>query len=162
DSPQQVLAAGADSLARNGLMPLLPVLYESLSTALRRSAELLGPEDVFELEHGTALQELGQRVALRQVLPAADALEESLPPARPPPRTGRHNVPTRNLDEDVYPAGGFSSLATRGSLESLLHSQLAYMEKDERPDLFDVKFVRDELLYYARDENQFLRRRQTF
>src|SRR5262249_51583758 len=30
------------------------------------------------------------------------------------------------------------------------------------PDLFDIKFLRDELLYYARDENQFLRRRRTF
>lgn len=36
------------------------------------------------------------------------------------------------------------------------------MEPDERPDLFDIKFVRDELLYYARDENQFFRRRRTF
>src|SRR6185437_1043138 len=36
------------------------------------------------------------------------------------------------------------------------------MEKEERPDLFDIKFLRDELLYYARDENQFLRRRRTF
>ena len=36
------------------------------------------------------------------------------------------------------------------------------MEKAERPDLFDVKYVRDELLYYSRDENTFLRRRQTF
>jgi hypothetical protein len=36
------------------------------------------------------------------------------------------------------------------------------METDERPDLFDIKFLRDELLYYARDENQFLRRRRTF
>jgi hypothetical protein len=31
-----------------------------------------------------------------------------------------------------------------------------------RPDLFDIKFVRDELLYYSRDENQFLRRRRSF
>jgi hypothetical protein len=31
-----------------------------------------------------------------------------------------------------------------------------------RPDLFDIKFVRDELLYYSRDENQFLRRRRRF
>ena len=36
------------------------------------------------------------------------------------------------------------------------------MEPDERPDLFDVKFLRDELLFYARDENQFLRRRRSF
>jgi hypothetical protein len=30
------------------------------------------------------------------------------------------------------------------------------------PDLFDVKFARDELFYYSRDENQFLRRRRAF
>src|SRR4029077_16166328 len=75
----------------------------------------------------------------------------------------RMEVPTRILDEDTYPVGGFTSIATRGSIESLLHSQLAYMEDEpERPDLFDIKFVRDELLYYSRDENQFLRRRRTF
>jgi hypothetical protein len=72
-------------------------------------------------------------------------------------------VPTRILDEDTYPVGGFTSLSTRGTVESLLHSQLAFMEDStERPDLFDIKYVRDELLYYARDENQFLRRRRTF
>jgi hypothetical protein len=32
----------------------------------------------------------------------------------------------------------------------------------ESPDLFDMKFVRDELFYYSRDENQFLRRRRAF
>src|SRR5205807_6320550 len=70
-------------------------------------------------------------------------------------------VPTRILEEDMYPIGGFASISTRGSIESLLHSQLAFMETD-RPDLFDVKFLRDELLYYSRDENSFLRRRRTF
>ena len=69
---------------------------------------------------------------------------------------------TRLVAEDSYPVGGFSSLANRGTIESLLQSQLIYMERDDRPDLFDIKFVRDELLYYARDENQFLRRHETF
>jgi hypothetical protein len=80
------------------------------------------------------------------------------------PLSGRREVPTRVLDEDTYPVGGFSSLSTKGSVESLLHSQLAYMERDPdlRPDLFDVKFLRDELYYYSRDENQFLRRRRVF
>jgi hypothetical protein len=31
-----------------------------------------------------------------------------------------------------------------------------------RPDLFDIKYLRDELLYYSRDENQFLRHRHVF
>jgi hypothetical protein len=71
-------------------------------------------------------------------------------------------VPTRVLDEDQYPVGGYTSISTKGSIESLLHSQLAYMETEEQPDLFDMKFVRDELFYYSRDENQFLRRRRVF
>src|SRR5262249_40969911 len=64
---------------------------------------------------------------------------------------------------DPYPVGGYTSISTKGSIESLLHSQLAYMEPDDGPgDLFDMKLARDELFYYARDENQFLRRRRAF
>jgi hypothetical protein len=162
ETPERVLAEADESLAREGPLPLLLQLYEDLTRQVRRLQEILGPEDVFELEHRTALDALGQRVALRQVLRAADELEHHLPRHRPRPRAGRQEVPTRVLDEDTYPVGGFSSLSTRGTVESLLHSQLAYMEEHERPDLFDVKYLRDELLYYARDENQFLRRRRTF
>jgi hypothetical protein len=160
--PDRLLAQGWESLPREGLMPQLVPLYESLIAAARRAADWLGPEDLFELERGTALADLGQRVALRQVLQAADRIGADLPahPRRRP--GGPHEVPTHLLAEDVYPVGGYSSVANRGSLESLLHSQLAYMEKLERPDLFDIKFVRGELLYYARDENQFLRPRRTF
>src|SRR5262249_9571710 len=161
-SPQEVLALGWESLSHEGLHPLLEELYASLIAASRRTAEVLASEDVFELEHGTALADFGERLALRQVLQAAGRLEGTLPSQRIRPLAGRQEVPTRVLDEDTYPVGGFSSLSTRGTVESLLHSQLAFMEKDDRPDLFDVKFLRDELLYYARDENQFLRRRRTY
>jgi hypothetical protein len=161
-NPDEVLAEGWDTLSRDGLLPLLPTMIESLVAAARRTAEVLAPEDIFELEHGTALAEMGERVALRQVLQAAARLEADLPRLRVRPQLRRREVPTRILDEDTYPVGGFSSIATRGSVESLLHSQLVYMEKVGRPDLFDIKFLRDELLYYARDENQFLRRRRTF
>jgi hypothetical protein len=163
--PEEVLGRAWGQLTRGGLTPLLVKLYESLIDAARRVAEVLAPEDVFELEHGTALAELGQRVALRQVLQTARRFEDGLPARRVRGVGGPREVPTRVLDEDTYPVGGYASLANRGSMESLLHSQLAFMEPAcaaERPDLFDVKFLRDELLYYSRDENQFLRRRQTF
>jgi len=163
DTPHpDLLNQGWESLQQGGPQPLLVGLYESLIASARRTPEVLGPEDIFELEHRTALNDMGQRLALRQVLQAAAGFEAALPRHRVRPLARRRDVPTRILDEDTYPVGGFSSLSTRGTIESLLHSQLAFMEKDERPDLFDVKFVRDELLYYARDENQFLRRRRTF
>ena len=160
--PDELLAAGWDSLASDGPMPVLPTLYEGWVATAREMHDALGPEDVFELEHRTALAAFSQRVGLRQVLQAAAEFEAAVAAERPRIHARRHDVATRILDEDTYPVGGFSSIATRGSIESLLHSQLAYMEPDERPDLFDIKFVRDELLYYARDENQFFRRRRTF
>jgi hypothetical protein len=158
----EVHSQGWESLSRDGLHEALIPLYEMLIDVARRTAEVLGPEDVSQLERGTALKPEGEQLAERQVLRAAHLLEESLPRHRLRPRLRRGEVHTRILDEDTYPVGGFASLATRGSVESLLHSQLAYMEDGQRPDLFDIKFLRDELLYYARDENQLLRRRRTF
>ncbi len=162
EAPDDVLRHGFDTLEREGLHPYLQTLYESLVTATRRLAEVLGPEDLLELQTGTALDDESDRLAFRQVALAATALEASVPRHRVRPLPRRQEVPTRVIDEDTYPVGGFSSLSNRGSVESMLHSQLAYIDEREQPDLFDIKYVRDELLFYSRDENQFLRRRRTF
>jgi hypothetical protein len=160
--PDDLLRQGWELLRQQGAHELNERLMQSLIAAARRTPEVLGSEDVAAVEAGDALADEGEQVARRQVRQAAAALEAALPRHRPFPRKGPRETPTRLLDEDAYPVGGFSSISTRGGIESLLHSQLAFMETDERPDLFDVKFLRDELLYYARDENQFLRRRRTF
>jgi hypothetical protein len=160
-NPDEVLQNGLDGLVRDGPLPLLQEMYEAIVSAGRRMAEALAPEDILALEQGTALADMGAYVAHRQVLQTTARLESRLPARPVKPLIGRKEVPTRVHDEDQYPVGGYTSLATRGSIESLLHSQLAYMEK-ETPDLFDMKFVRDELFYYSRDENQFLRRRRAF
>jgi hypothetical protein len=162
EPPENFLRLAEESLAAQGPSPVLHTVYESLVAAFRRAGHLLGQEDLFELDHGTALQELGQRVALRQVLTAAEKFlaEIPRPPARPP--GPRLEMATHLLDEDTYPVGGYSSLSTKGSIESLLYSQLAFMEPDRRPDLFDIKYLRDELLYYSRDDNRFRRRRRSF
>lgn len=164
-TPEEVLIEGYESLRQLGPHPLLAELYESLIQAARRTSEVLGPEDLFDLERKTALEELGQRLAHRQVLRAAASLEAQAPRHKVRPLARRMEVPTRILEEDMYPVGGFTSLSNRGSIESLLHSQLAYMEPtrtSSEPDLFDTLYLMDELLYYSRDENQFLRRRRTF
>jgi hypothetical protein len=159
---EDLLAVGYESLSRNGPLPLLVSQYEELVRAARRMAEVLDPEDVIALEQRTALADMGEYVAHRHILQSTARYESRLPARPVHPMIGRQEVPTRVLDEDQYPVGGYTSISNRGSIESLLHSQLAYMEEDERPDLFDTKFVRDELFYYSRDENQFLRRRRMF
>jgi hypothetical protein len=162
--PDEVLTEGWESLRQDGPNPRLEKLYQSLIEASRGTPEALGSDDVFDLERRYALEELSQRLAHRQVLRAAAELEATLPRHKIRPLAYRAEVPTRILDEDTYPVGGFTSISNRGSVESMLHSQLAYMETDtaHRPDLFDTLYLLDELLYYSRDENQFLRRRRTF
>lgn len=161
-NPHDLLNEGYESFTRDGPHPALIAQYEELISAVRRMAELLGPEDVIALEQRTAIADMSQFVAHRQILTLTAKIEARLPTRPVRPLVGRKEVPTRILDEDQYPVGGYTSISNRGSIESLLHSQLAYMEKDETPDLFDVKFVRDELFFYSRDENQFLRRRRSF
>ncbi len=157
-----LLAKTSERLAERGPMSLLKRQYEDLIAAVRRTPEFLGAEDIQAIEQRTALAEMGEYVAHRQIVQIAARIEAALPSRPVKALAGRKEVPTRVHDDDQYPVGGYSSLSNRGSIESLLHSQLAYMEPVERPDLFDVKFIRDELFYYARDENQFLRRRRVF
>jgi hypothetical protein len=142
--------------------PLLAELYREIAAGGRRTRDSLAAEDLFELEQGTAIADFAQRLALRQVLHATAAISERLPATAAQAPSAASQAATSQRDEDAFPVGGFSSISNRGSIESLLHSELAYIESDQdRPDLFDVKFLRNELLYYSRDENQFWRRRQT-
>jgi hypothetical protein len=65
-----------------------------------------------------------------------------------------------------FPAGGFDAMSTRGTLENLVRSEVAYVgvgaeDDPRRPDLFDVRYVEGELLYYTRDESPLLERRRT-
>jgi len=163
DNGEDVLTAAMERLMRDGPSPLLIAMYEQIVAAARRTTELLVKEDIEALEDRSALGDMGQYVALRQIRQTTAKLLARLParPVRPLPN--RREVPTRVLDEDQYPVGGYTSISTKGSIESLLHSQLAYIEDaTDEPDLFDVKYTRDELFYYSRDENQFLRRRRAF
>lgn len=135
-----------------------------IADAARSLTEALGAEDLLELERGTAVENFGHRVAFRLFVRTTERLAKSLSGAPPRRPSERRRAATNLLDEDAYPVGGYSSIATRGSIESLLQSQLAFMDPDaeDRPDLFDVRYLRDELFYYSRDENQFYRPRQTF
>src|SRR5262245_25373527 len=79
ESPDDILRLGFESLQKDGLHPFLSALYDSLISASRRIAEVLGQEDLIELQTGTALDEESDRLAFRQVIEAATALEASLP-----------------------------------------------------------------------------------
>lgn len=138
---------------------------DALARAARRTRDLLTDAELFTVENIGALKGLGVRVALGQLAEVAQRVEEALPRRLKGLPTEEGDAPTTLEEDSAFPVGGFASLATSGSLENLVTSELMYLDQgataDERPDLFDVRFVEGELLYYARDESVAVRRRRS-
>jgi hypothetical protein len=159
----EVLEAGRVALWSPQLAGRLAEGLHQLARAARRTRELMGDAEVFVIENIAALKGLGPRVALSQLAEVAQEVGERLPPRLRAPTLDHGDAPTRLEEDSTFPVGGFSSIATTGSLENLVTSELIYMEQGieahARPDLFDVRFVENELLYYARDESVAVRRR---
>ncbi|MBL8923631.1 MAG: hypothetical protein JNJ54_32550 [Myxococcaceae bacterium] len=136
--------------------------FHVLARAARRTREVLSDAEVFVVENIASLKSLGARVALTQLATAAQLVEERLPARLRGHVFEDGDAPTSLEEDSAYPVGGFSSIATVGSLENLVTSELIYMDDEgaSRPDLFDVRFVEGELLYYARDESVAVRKRR--
>jgi hypothetical protein len=121
------------------------------------AGRLLSRDALWEIEHLPDLPNESTRLALRQILAAADAV----PPVSPAVLARLHS-PVREVAReantaDAYPAGGFDAVSTRGTFENLMRSEVAYVGEGrtapDAPDLFDMRFAEGELLYYTRDES---------
>jgi hypothetical protein len=67
---------------------------------------------------------------------------------------------TKLADDTLYPAGGVSAITPGGSnasIENLVTSELVYMEDGPDVDIFTLRYVEGELLYYTRDDSVFRR-----
>ncbi|MFZ5439814.1 MAG: hypothetical protein ACOZQL_07380 [Myxococcota bacterium] len=164
-APEEVLEAGRAALYDVELAGRIVEGLAMMAKAARRTRELLSDAEVFLVENLGALKGLGARVALAQLAEVAQAVDEQLPTRLRGQVFEDGDAPTALEEDSAYPVGGFSSISTSGSMENLVTSELIYMEQGDdpslRPDLFDVRFVENELLYYARDESVAVRRKRT-
>ena len=144
---------------------------ETLATTLKSVSngvywrEVLEEEDLFEIENWAVLDTEAKRIGSRQISEVARRLGAlRLPRVRM--REEVMEVETDYDDDTVYPTGGFSGLATRGSFENLVRSELVYMGEGEATQvfegvsLFDMRFVENELLFYMRNDGVMRRKRR--
>ena len=157
-TPDDVLAEGWDSLSRDGVLPMLPAMYESLVAAARRTAEVLGAKTSSNWSTARPWPRWASGWRCGKCCRRRPAWKPTFPGSAHSPASAAARFPLESSTKTPTRSAGFPRLPRAGSVESLLHSQLVFMESDERPDLFDIKYLRDQLLFYA-DENQFLRRR---
>lgn len=168
---RELAAAPFDETAHAGLEALtsdqvivanLAAGYEALVAGARRTGNLIDDADVFLVANVAVLGDLTQRLAIEQMAEVAGELARGLPRRMKPRRSHVRRVSSALAEEDSYPAGGFSSISTTGSIENLVVSELIYMEEDapERIDLFDLRYAEGELLYYLRDDSRHMRNRR--
>lgn len=161
---RQLGAAGASRHVDGGDAMAEPLarFLEHTSERVRFGALVLD-EDAFELEHWSALSSAALRLGCRQILalvrqmgdldPRGIVLAEEAP-----------EVEAAYFDETHYPTGGLSELTNRGSLESLVPSELMYANargQNAEVDLFDLRMAEGSLLYYLRDDGVLRRKRRT-
>jgi hypothetical protein len=130
------------------------------SLAAVPAGRLLGAEDLWEIAHLPALPSESARLALRELLGVVEGIGPVSPGVAGSIRRRAREVPTDREEADHYPAGGFDAIATRGAFENLVRSEVMYVGEGVASgsdvDLFDVRFVEHELLFYTRDESPLL------
>jgi hypothetical protein len=137
--------------------------YDRLARSSRQARALVDQREVFAIDHLSVLRDLGGRMTADMLSAAAEAFEGKLPRRLTANRLTRGVRDTMLADESLYPAGGFSAITPGGSnanLENLVTSELAYMEDGDETDVFTVRYVEGELLYYTRDDSVFRRHRR--
>jgi hypothetical protein len=121
---------------------------------------LFEDEDLWEIAHYPQLPSESARLSLREINTAAARIG-AIPPAMAlDVERKAQEVPIDVDTSDLYPAGGFDALSTKGAFENLVRTEVAYVGEGSTEeggvDLFDVRFVEGELLFYTRDESPLL------
>lgn len=155
-------ATGRAELRSGGLADRFADDYARLARGARQTRALVDDREVFAIDHLEVLGSFGRRLAADHIAAAATAIAGKLPRRLPTKREQRGIKDTQLADDTLYPAGGFTAITPSASanIENLVSSELVYMEDGEDVvDLFTLRYVEGELLYYTRDDSVFRRHR---
>jgi hypothetical protein len=153
-------AAGRVELRTGTMAPRLAEAYTQLARGARQSRNLVDDREVFQIDHLEVLGNYSRRLAADHIAAAGEALQRTLPRRLPANAEKRGAQDTQLQDDNTYPAGGFTAITPGGSsanIENLVSSELVYMEDGEVVDLFTLRYVEGELLFYTRDDSVFRR-----
>lgn len=160
-SAEQLTHSAWRMLIDRGPHPLLKPQYAALNQRLAPEfPPLITDAEAVYWRVGLATGTPADRLAFTQVQTMRKQLAHLLrqhPPAIPAESAGHAPPPDKSMG--TIPSGGFAELSRRGTIESLVRSELLWMDakptESQLPgDLFDLKYAQQELLYYARDDNE--------
>ena len=137
-------------------------LEQIYNLAIHELAEIefkFDTDDIFEIGHPALFERAADRLFYRRMVEAMRGLatwtrsvftikEES------------SWIVARYGEPQVLPLGGYDELTNKGTLSSIVTSELAYIDESMDFDLFDYKFIENQLMYFKRDSGAVFRIRR--
>jgi hypothetical protein len=138
--------------------PILELVRET-NRLFGSMRQMVNPEVVDLIERGLATMDRAPRVQMAQLIKARLQLAHVLGPIIPHSIDTLSEIPSSQRASGDVPLGGYNAITTRGRLESLVPSQLVWLDISIGDStLFAVKHERQELLYYSRQDNRLHQR----
>lgn len=132
--------------------------YFRLAQSARQVTGFLTAQDLFLVAHIEILHNASQRFKFLQVIDAAELISQEIDIGFNANHLKSGNVASYIVNPDRFPSGGFSSISNAGGLENLVSSELIYMDANATVDVFSLRYLEKELLYYTRDDHVIYRR----
>ncbi len=137
----------------------LDAIYANAAGEFQRSDFRFYADDIFEIGHPGLFERAADRLFFRRMTRAMKGMarwtrsvftlkEES------------SWVVAKYGEPQTLPLGGYDELTSKGNLSSLVPSELAYIDESMQFDLFDYKFIENQLTYFKRDSGAVFRIRR--
>ncbi len=133
-------------------------LISSRSPKFFRPSEM----EIEQLRHADLFKLRSLRLQAQAITTIVEQLPSITPAALAP--IEQTEMLVKSADAYYYPAGGIDELSRKGSIEMLLPSELAFIDEkigssENAPDLFSIRFLENELLYFKRNDGHIRRKR---
>lgn len=151
-------AEGTNSSGFNVDQALEQIISQALNE-FSASEFSFGADDIFEIAHPDLFERPADRFFYRRMTGAMKGLstwtrsvftlkEES------------NWIVAKYGEPQVLPLGGYDEITNKGTLSSLVPSELAYVDETMDFDLFDYKYLENQLMYFKRDSGAVFRIRR--
>lgn len=121
----------------------------------KKNRPIFSEEDFRELRLVQKIPDESQRKALKLCWKSRTWLEQSLLLKIKKQIRNLPSVDTPDAQlSGTFPMGGIAGISNRGTLSTVLPSELLYSTIKDPVDLFQVKYLENDLLYYLRDQQE--------
>lgn len=140
---------------------ILKEIYINAENEFIESKITFKEEDIFEISHPKLFEKSSDRLFYRKMSTAIKTMSFWLRGTFTLQEESSWVV-TKYGEPQTLPIGGYDELTNKGTISSMLTSELAYIDETMDFDLFDYKLIENRLLYFKRDTGSIFRIRRDF